>query len=37
MNRPFSVWSSDPKYNTYYIDNIIRTKWLKKLEQEENK
>lgn len=37
INRPFSVWSSVPKYNTDYIDNNIRTKWLKKLEQEECK
>ena len=29
LGRPFSVSSSNPKYNADYLDNIIRTKWLK--------
>ena len=29
LGRPFSVTSSNPKYNADYLDNIIRTKWLK--------
>lgn len=33
--RPFSVISSNPKYNANYLDNIIRTKWLKILEERE--
>lgn len=28
LGRPFSVISSNPKYNADYLDNIIRTKWL---------
>ena len=31
--RCFSVWESNPKYNTEYIDNNVRTKWLPKLEE----
>lgn len=30
-SRPFSVISSNPKYNADYLENIIKTKWLKKL------
>ena len=33
--RPFSVISSNPKYNADYLENIIKTKWLKKLEEKE--
>lgn len=33
--RPFSVISSNPKYNSYYLENIIKTKWLKKLNEME--
>lgn len=33
--RPFSVTSSDPKYNADYLDNIIRTKWLPILNEAE--
>lgn len=32
-NRPFSVTSGNPKYNAKYLDNIVRTKWLPKLEK----
>ena len=34
--KPFSVWQGNPKYNTDYVDNIVRTKWLKKLEEKEH-
>ena len=30
-----STWQGNPKYNTDYVDNIVRTKWLKKLEEKE--
>lgn len=33
--KPFSVISSNPKYNSYYLEKIIKTKWLKKLEDKE--
>jgi len=29
--RPFSVKASNPKYNAYYVENIVKTKWLDKL------
>lgn len=32
LGRQFSIWSINPKYNTKYRDNIIRGKWLPKLE-----
>lgn len=35
LGRPFSVISSNPKYNADYLDNIIRTKWLGILNQRE--
>lgn len=35
LGRPFSVISSNPKYNADYLENIIKTKWLKKLEEKE--
>lgn len=31
LGRPFSIWSSDPKYNTDYRDKRIREKYLPKL------
>ena len=31
LGRKFSVWSSNPKYDTDYINNIIKTKWIYKL------
>lgn len=34
INRPFSVWSSNPKYNTDYVINNVITKHLPKLETE---
>ena len=33
--KPTSVWQGNPKYDTDYVDNIVRTKWLKKLEEKE--
>lgn len=33
LGRPFSCSSSNPKYNTDYIEKIVKTKWLKKLEE----
>ena len=36
LGRPFSVISSDPKYNADYLENIIKTKWLKILEEKES-
>ena len=35
LGRPFSVISSNPKYNAYYLENIIKTKWLKILNEKE--
>lgn len=35
IGRPFSVISSNPKYNADYLENIIKTKWIKKLEEKE--
>lgn len=32
-NRPFAVRSGNPKYNADYVENIVKTKWLKKLEE----
>ena len=35
LGRPFSVWASNPKYNTDYIDNNVRVKWMPILEKKE--
>ena len=35
LGRSFSVISSNPKYNADYLENIIKTKWLKKLNEKE--
>lgn len=37
LGRPFSVISSNPKYNADYLENIIKTKWLKRLNEMEEK
>ena len=37
LGRPFSVISSNPKYNADYLEKIIVTKWVRKLEEMENK
>ena len=36
LGRPFSCISSNPKYNSEYLEKIIKTKWMKKLEELEN-
>lgn len=28
LGRPFSVWSSNPKYNTDYRDRIVREEYV---------
>lgn len=33
LGRPFSVISSNPKYNADYLEHIVKTKWLKKLNE----
>lgn len=35
LGRPFSVISSNPKYNADYLEHIVETKWLKKLNEME--
>lgn len=35
LGRPFSVISSNPKYNSTYLENIIKTKWLRILNEKE--
>ena len=37
LGRPFSITASNPKYNADYLENIIVTKWVRKLEEMENK
>lgn len=37
LKRDFSCISSKPKYNAEYLENIIKNKWIKKLEEVENK
>lgn len=34
---PFSVWGSNPKYNTQWVDRSVREKYLPMLNQEEGK
>lgn len=36
LGRPFSVKSLNPKYNAYYVENIVKTKWLDKLNKMEH-
>ena len=33
-NKPFAVKQSNPKYNAYYVDNIVKTKYVLKLKEE---
>lgn len=33
LGKPFSCISSNPKYNCQYLEKIIKTKWIDKLEQ----
>lgn len=37
LGRPFAVLATNPKYNADYMENIIKNKWLYKLNEEENK
>lgn len=37
LGRPFSAISSNPKYNADYLENNIKTKWLKRLNEMEEK
>lgn len=36
LGRPFSCISSNPKYNADYLENIIKTKWITKLNEIES-
>lgn len=36
LGRPFSCISSNQKYNAEYLEKVIKTKWLKKLEELED-
>ena len=36
QKRKFSCISSNPKYNAGYLENIVKNKWIKKLEELEN-
>ena len=31
--RPFVIRGKNPKYNANYVENIVKTRWLKKLEE----
>lgn len=33
LGRPFAIMQSNPKYNAEYIDNIVKTKYIKKLKE----
>ena len=33
--KKISIWQGNSLYNTEYVDHIVRTKWLKKLEEKE--
>lgn len=35
LGRPFSVISRHTKYNADYLEHIVKTKWLQKLEEKE--
>lgn len=35
LGRPFSVISSNPKYNADYLEHIVKTKWLERLNEME--
>lgn len=37
LGRPFAVLASNAKYNADYIENIVKTKWLKKLKEIEKR
>ena len=33
LGRPFVIRGKNPNYNANYVENIVKTKWLKKLEE----
>lgn len=33
LGRSFVIRGKNPKYNADYVENIVKTKWLKKLEE----
>ena len=33
LGRPFVIRGKNPKYNADYVENIVKTKWIKKLEE----
>lgn len=35
LKRPFSVFSSNPKYNAEYVENVVKNKWVKILNEKE--
>lgn len=35
LGRPFAVMQVNPKYNADYVENVVKTKWLKKLNKKE--
>lgn len=37
LGRPFSVIASRPKYNSVYLDHIVKTKWIDKLNEAERR
>lgn len=37
LGRPFSVTSSNPKYNAEYLDNVVKNKWIHILNEKEKK
>ena len=37
LGRPFAIRGKNTKYNADYVENIVKTKWIKKLEEIDNK
>ena len=33
LGRTFAIKSDNPKYNADYVEQIVKTKWIKKLNQ----
>lgn len=36
LGRPFAIRGENPNYNADYVENIVKTKWIKKLEEIDN-
>lgn len=36
LGRTFAIKSDNPKYNADYVEQIVKTKWIKKLNQIKN-